>query len=77
MIVEKLAAAVDLMKPGGAVFACDPRRWRGAAHTGRYIGWLSHCTPNADVANAIGASIAQVSGEAEGIRVLVLTAARA
>ena len=70
MIVEKLAAAVDLMKPGGAVLPVILVGGGAPLIPGDTLAGCPIVRPdNADVANAIGASIAQVSGEAEGMRV--------
>ena len=70
LIVERLAAAVDLMKPGGAILPVIRVGGGAPLIPG---DTLAGCPivrhDNADVANAIGASIAQVSGEAEGMRV--------
>jgi N-methylhydantoinase A/oxoprolinase/acetone carboxylase beta subunit len=70
LIVEKLAAAVDLMKPGGAVLPVILVGGGAPLIPGDTLAACPIVRPdNADVANAIGASIAQVSGEAEGMRV--------
>ena len=70
LIVEKLAAAVDLMKPGGAVLPVILVGGGAPLIPGDTLAGCPIVRPdNADVANAIGASIAQVSGEAEGMRV--------
>jgi N-methylhydantoinase A/oxoprolinase/acetone carboxylase beta subunit len=70
LIVEKLAAAVDLMKPGGAVLPVILVGGGAPLIPGDTLAGCPLVRPdNADVANAIGASIAQVSGEAEGMRV--------
>ncbi|MEE3095388.1 MAG: hydantoinase/oxoprolinase family protein [Pseudomonadota bacterium] len=70
LIVEKLAAAVDLMKPGGAILPVILVGGGAPLIPGDTLAGCPIVRPdNADVANAIGASIAQVSGEAEGMRV--------
>jgi N-methylhydantoinase A/oxoprolinase/acetone carboxylase beta subunit len=70
LIVEKLAAAVDLMKPGGAALPVILVGGGAPLIPGDALAGCPIVRPNnADVANAIGASIAQVSGEAEGMRV--------
>lgn len=70
LIVEKLAAAVDLMKPGGAALPVILVGGGAPLIPGDTLAGCPIVRPNnADVANAIGASIAQVSGEAEGMRV--------
>ena len=70
LIVEKLAAAVDLMKPGGAIVPVILVGGGAPLIPGDTLAGCPIVRPdNADVANAIGASIAQVSGEAEGMRV--------
>ena len=70
LIVEKLAAAVDLMKPGGAILPVILVGGGAPLIPGETLAGCPIVRPdNADVANAIGASIAQVSGEAEGMRV--------
>jgi N-methylhydantoinase A/oxoprolinase/acetone carboxylase beta subunit len=70
LIVEKLAAAVDLMKPGGAALPVILVGGGAPLIPGDALAGCPVVRPNnADVANAIGASIAQVSGEAEGMRV--------
>lgn len=70
LIVEKLAAAVDLMKPGGAVLPVILVGGGAPLIPGNTLAGCPIVRPdNADVANAIGASIAQVSGEAEGMRI--------
>ena len=70
LIVEKLAAAVDLMKPGGAILPVILVGGGAPLIPGDTLSGCPIVRPdNADVANAIGASIAQVSGEAEGMRV--------
>jgi len=70
LIVEKLAAAVDLMKPGGAVLPVILVGGGAPLIPGETLAGCPIVRPDdADVANAIGASIAQVSGEAEGMRV--------
>ena len=70
LIVQKLAAAVDLMKPGGAILPVILVGGGAPLIPGDTLAGCPIVRPdNADVANAIGASIAQVSGEAEGMRV--------
>ena len=70
LIVEKLAAAVDLMKPGGAILPVILVGGGALLIPGDTLAGCPIVRPdNADVANAIGACIAQVSGEAEGMRV--------
>ena len=70
LIVEKLAAAVDLMKPGGAIVPVILVGGGAPLIPGDTLAGCPIVRPdNADVANAIGASIAQVSGEAEGMRI--------
>ena len=70
LIVEKLAAAVDLMKPGGAILPVILVGGGAPLIPGDTLAGCPIVRPdNADVANAIGACIAQVSGEAEGMRV--------
>ena len=70
LIVQKLAAAVDLMKPGGAILPVILVGGGAPLIPGDILAGCPIVRPdNADVANAIGASIAQVSGEAEGMRV--------
>ena len=70
LIVEKLTAAVDLMKPGGAILPVILVGGGAPLIPGDTLAGCPIVRPdNADVANAIGASIAQVSGEAEGMRV--------
>ena len=70
LVVEKLAAAVDLMKPGGAVLPVILVGGGAPLIPGDTLAGCPIVRPDdADVANAIGASIAQVSGEAEGMRV--------
>jgi len=70
LIVPKLAAAVDLMKPGGAILPVILVGGGAPLIPGDTLAGCPIVRPdNADVANAIGASIAQVSGEAEGMRV--------
>lgn len=70
LIVGKLAAAVDLMKPGGAILPVILVGGGAPLIPGDTLAGCPIVRPdNADVANAIGASIAQVSGEAEGMRV--------
>jgi N-methylhydantoinase A/oxoprolinase/acetone carboxylase beta subunit len=70
LIVDKLAAAVDLMKPGGAALPVILVGGGAPLIPGDTLAGCPIVRPNnADVANAIGASIAQVSGEAEGMRV--------
>ena len=70
LIVEKLAAAVDLMKPGEAILPVILVGGGAPLIPGDTLAGCPIVRPgNADVANAIGASIAQVSGEAEGMRV--------
>ena len=70
LIVDKLAAAVDLMKPGGATLPVILVGGGAPLIPGDTLAGCPIVRPNnADVANAIGASIAQVSGEAEGMRV--------
>ena len=70
LIVKKLAAAVDLMKPGGALLPVILVGGGALLIPGDTLAGCPIVRPdNADVANAIGASIAQVSGEAEGLRV--------
>ena len=70
LIVEKLAAAVDLMKPGGAVLPVILVGGGAPLIPGDTLAGCPLVRPdNADVANAIGASIAQVSGEAEDMRI--------
>ena len=70
LIVNKLAAAVDLMKPGGVALPVILVGGGAPLIPGDALAGCPIVRPNnADVANAIGASIAQVSGEAEGMRV--------
>ena len=70
LIVEKLSAAADLMKPGGAVLPVILVGGGAPLIPGDTLAGCPIVRPgNADVANAIGASIAQVSGQAEGMRV--------
>ncbi len=70
LVVEKLAAAVDLMKPGGAVLPVILVGGGAPLIPGDTLAGCPLVRPdNADVANAIGASIAQVSGEAEDMRI--------
>lgn len=70
LIVERLAAAVDLMKPGGAIIPVILLGGGAPLIPGDTLAGCPIVRPdNADVANAIGASIAQVSGEAEGMRI--------
>ena len=70
LIIDKLAAAVDLMKPGGATLPVILVGGGAPLIPGDVLAGCPIVRPeNADVANAIGASIAQVSGEAEGMRV--------
>jgi hypothetical protein len=70
LVVEKLAAAVDLMKPGGAVLPVILVGGGAPLIPGETLAGCPLVRPdNGDVANAIGASIAQVSGEAEDMRV--------
>ena len=70
LIVERLAAAVDLMKPGGAILPVILLGGGAPLIPGDTLAGCPIVRPdNADVANAIGASIAQVSGEAEGMRI--------
>ena len=70
LVVEKLAAAVDLMKPGGAVLPVILVGGGAPLIPGETLAGCPIVRPDdADVANAIGASIAQVSGEAEGMRI--------
>ncbi len=70
LIVEKLAEAVDLMKPGGAIVPVILVGGGAPLIPGDTLAGCPIVRPdNADVANAIGASIAQVSGEAEGMLV--------
>ena len=69
LIIDKLAAAVDLMKPGGATLPVILVGGGASLIPGDTLAGCPIVRPeNADVANAIGASIAQVSGEAEGMR---------
>jgi hypothetical protein len=68
LIVERLSAAVDLMKPGGATLPVILVGGGAPLIPGEKLAGCPVIRPiNADVANAIGASIAQVSGEAEGL----------
>ena len=71
LVLEKLTAAVDLMKPGGAIL---PVVLVGGGAPLIPVETLAGCPvirpEYAGVANAIGASIAQVSGEAEGLHVI-------
>ena len=70
LIVQKLAAAVDLMKPGGAILPVILVGGGAPLIPGDTLAGCPIVRPdNADVANAIGASIAQVSAEAEGMLV--------
>jgi N-methylhydantoinase A/oxoprolinase/acetone carboxylase beta subunit len=70
LIVEKLASAVDLMKPGGAILPVILVGGGAPLIPGHTLAGCPIVRPdNADIANAIGASIAQVSGEAEGMHV--------
>ena len=69
-IVDKLAAAADMMKPGGAIVPVILVGGGAPLIPGDTLAGCPLVRPdNADVANAIGASIAQVSGEAEGMRI--------
>ena len=71
LILEKLNAAVDLMKPGGAILPVVLVGGGAPLIPGDTLADCPIIRPQyADVANAIGASIAQVSGEAEGLHVL-------
>ena len=71
LIVERLSAAVDLMKPGGATLPVILVGGGAPLIPGEKLAGCPVIRPiNADVANAIGASIAQVSGEAEGLFVV-------
>ena len=69
-ILAKLNAAVDQMKPGGAILPVILVGGGAALVPGDNLAGCPIVRPdNADVANAIGASIAQVSGEAEMLHV--------
>lgn len=71
LVLEKLTAAVDLMKPGGAVLPVVLVGGGAPLIPGEAIAGCPVIRPEyAGVANAIGASIAQVSGEAEGLHVI-------
>ena len=71
LVLEKLTAAVDLMKPGGAVLPVVLVGGGASLIPGDTLADCPVIRPQyAGVANAIGASIAQVSGEAEGFHVI-------
>lgn len=71
LVLEKLNAAVDLMKPGGAILPVILVGGGAPLIPGDTLAGCPVLRPEyADVANAIGASIAQVSGEAEGLHVI-------
>lgn len=71
LVLEKLTAAVDLMKPGGAILPVVLVGGGAPLIPGETLAGCPVIRPEfAGVANAIGASIAQVSGEAEGLHVL-------
>ena len=70
-MLEKLTAAVDLMKPGGAILPVVLVGGGAPLIPGETLAGCPVIRPEyAGVANAIGASIAQVSGEAEGLHVI-------
>ena len=70
-MLEKLTAAVDLMKPGGAILPVILVGGGAPLIPGETLAGCPVIRPEyAGVANAIGASIAQVSGEAEGLHVI-------
>lgn len=71
LVLEKLTAAVDLMKPGGAVLPVVLVGGGAPLIPGETLAGCPVIRPEyAGVANAIGASIAQVSGEAEGLHAI-------
>ena len=71
LVLENLNAAVDLMKPGGAILPVVLVGGGAPLIPGDTLAGCPVIRPEfADVANAIGASIAQVSGEAEGLHVI-------
>ena len=71
LVLEKLTAAVDLMKPGGAILPVVLVGGGAPLIPGETLAGCPVIRPEyAGVANAIGASIAQVSGEAEGLHVI-------
>ena len=71
LVLEKLTAAVDLMKPGGAILPVVLVGGGAPLIPGEILAGCPVIRPEyAGVANAIGASIAQVSGEAEGLHVV-------
>jgi len=71
LVLEKLTAAVDLMKPGGAVLPVVLVGGGAPLIPGETLAGCPVIRPEyASVANAIGASIAQVSGEAEGLHAI-------
>ena len=71
LVLEKLTAAVDLMKPGGAILPVVLVGGGAPLIPGEILAGCPVIRPEyAGVANAIGASIAQVSGEAEGLHVI-------
>ena len=71
LVLEKLTAAVDLMKPGGAILPVILVGGGAPLIPGEILAGCPLIRPEyAGVANAIGASIAQVSGEAEGLHVI-------
>jgi hypothetical protein len=71
LVLEKLTAAVDLMKPGGAILPVVLVGGGAPLIPGETLAGCPVIRPEyAGVANAIGASIAQVSGEAEGLHAI-------